>query len=341
MRILVTGAAGFIASHVADAFVDAGHEVVVVDNLSTGRRENIPAGARFVEMDVASPALPALVEEFRPDVVDHHAAHADVRESVSNPQHDASINVVGMISLIHACTRAGVRKFIFASSGGAIYGEPDVVPCDEEHPVRPISPYGASKAAGEMYLQTFSRIYDMDYTILRYPNVYGPRQHPYTEEGQVIAIFARLMLAGRQSSIFGSGEQERDFVYVGDIVQANLRALETGSRQTFNIGTGQGITVNELYRRLKSLTGYPGDVRYAPARPGEVFRIALDATRARAGLGWEPKMPLDAGLRATVAWVRATMEGPEAEARAEGELPERGAGAWGPGLGAGPAAGDR
>ncbi len=307
MRILVTGAAGFIASHVAEAFIAHGHDVLVVDNFSTGRRENLPSGARVAEMDLVSPDLVGVVKDFSPEIVDHHAAHADVRQSVEDPTYDAQVNVVGMLSLIKAAIAAGARKFIFASSGGAIYGDPDVVPCDETHPERPVSPYGASKKAGEVYLETMSRVHGLDYTILRYPNVYGPRQHPYTEEGQVVAIFSRLMLAGRVPTIFGDGEQERDFVYVGDIVEANLRALETGSKGTFNIGTGEGLTVNNLYRRLKELTRYEGEVKYAPARPGEVFRIALDASHAHEGLGWQPKTSLDDGLRATVDWIRSSM----------------------------------
>ncbi len=306
MRILVTGAAGFIASHVAEAFIAHGHDVLVVDNFSTGRRENLPSGARVAEMDLVSPDLVGVVKDFSPEIVDHHAAHADVRQSVEDPTYDAQVNVVGMLSLIKAAIAAGARKFIFASSGGAIYGDPDVVPCDETHPERPVSPYGASKKAGEVYLETMSRVHGLDYTILRYPNVYGPRQHPYTEEGQVVAIFSRLMLAGRVPTIFGDGEQERDFVYVGDIVEANLRALETGSKGTFNIGTGEGLTVNNLYRRLKELTRYEGEVKYAPARPGEVFRIALDASHAHEGLGWQPKTSLDDGLRATVDWIRSS-----------------------------------
>jgi UDP-glucose 4-epimerase len=307
MRILLTGAAGFIASHIADAFLAQGHEVLVVDNLSTGRRENLPSGARLVEMDLISPELADVVRDFRPEIVDHHAAHADVRQSVVDPTYDAQVNVVGMLALIQAAIDAGAGKFIFSSSGGAIYGDPDVVPCDESHPERPVSPYGASKKAGEVYLETMSRVHGLDYTILRYPNVYGPRQHPYTEEGQVVAIFSRLMLADRVPTIFGDGEQERDFVYVGDIVDANLRALSAGSRGTFNIGTGTGLTVNELYRKLKALTGFEGEARYAPARAGEVFRIALDASRARSVLGWEPKTPLDVGLRTTVESIRAAM----------------------------------
>jgi len=307
MRILVTGAAGFIASHVADAFLERGHEVVVVDNLSTGRRENVPAGARFIEMDLTSPALADVLAEVRPEVVDHHAAQADVRQSVSDPTFDARVNVLGTLALVQAAIEVGAGKFIYASSGGAIYGDPDVVPCGEDHPIRPISPYGASKAAAEIYLETMSRVHGLDYTILRYANAYGPRQHPYTEEGQVVAIFTRLMLADRQPTIFGDGEQERDFVYVGDIVDANLRALEGGSRGTFNIGTGRGITVNHLYQQLGALTGHEGEARFAAPRQGEVFRIALDPARARAGLGWEPTTPLDVGLRRTVEWIREAM----------------------------------
>lgn len=307
MRILVTGAAGFIGSHVAEEFLRLGHDVVVVDNLSTGRRENVTAGARFLEMDLESPELPRLVAETKPDVINHHAAHADVRQSVEDPAYDARVNVLGTVALIHAAAGAGVRKFIFISSGGAIYGDPDRIPCTEDDPTRPLSPYGASKAAGELYLETFSRVAGLDYTILRYPNVYGPRQHPYTEEGQVVALFSRLMLDGRQPTIFGDGDQERDFVYVADVVDANVRALDRGSRETFNLGTGRGVKVNDLYRMLKSLTGYEGEVAYAPPRRGEVYRIALDASRAKAKLGWEPRTSLEEGLAATVQWFREQM----------------------------------
>ena len=313
MKILVTGAAGFIASHVAEGFVAAGHDVLIVDNLSTGLRENVPAGARFVELDLSSPHLDGLVAEFRPDVIDHHAAHADVLQSVKDPSFDAGINVLGTISLLQAAVNHKVGKFIFVSSGGAIYGDPDIVPCDESHMARPVSPYAASKAAGEIYLQTFSRMHGLDYAILRYPNVYGPRQHPYTEEGQVVALFARLMLAGRQPTIFGDGEQGRDFVYVGDCVRANLCALTRGSGGTFNIGWGQLVTVNQIFDRIKALTGFPGGAFYAPARVGEVYRIALDATRARTLLEWEPLTSLDQGLEMTVDWVRSTMVGSAAE----------------------------
>jgi UDP-glucose 4-epimerase len=306
MRILVTGAAGFIASHIAEAFLERGHEVVVLDNLSTGRRENVPRGVRFIEMDLTSRDLSDMVLDVRPDVIDHQAAHADVFQSVTDPTFDAQVNVLGTLALVQAAVNARASKFIYASSGGAIYGDPEVVPCSEDHPIRPISPYGASKAAAEVYLETMGRVHGLDYTILRYCNVYGPRQHPYTEEGQVVALFSRLMLAGREPTIFGDGEQERDFLFVGDIVDANVRALESGSRGIFNLGTGRGLTVNRLYQLLSDLIGYKGTVRYAAARPGEVFRIALDASRARSALGWEASTPLDVGLRRTVDWIRET-----------------------------------
>jgi UDP-glucose 4-epimerase len=281
--------------------------VTVLDNLSTGRRENLPQGARFIEMDLTSPDLPDVLLDLRPDVVDHQAAHADVFQSVTDPTYDARVNVLGTLALVQAAVNAGVGKVIYASSGGAIYGDPEVVPCSEDHPIRPISPYGASKAAAELYLATMGRVHGLDYTILRYCNVYGPRQHPYTEEGQVVALFSRLLLGGREPTIFGDGDQERDFAFVGDIVDANVRALEAGSGGIFNLGTGRGLTVNRLYELLADLTGYKGTVHYAPARPGEVFRIALDASRARSSLGWEATTPLAEGLRRTVDWIRETM----------------------------------
>lgn len=307
MRILVTGGAGFIGSHVAQAFVDAGHEVFVLDNLSTGRRENVPEQAEFIPIDVTTDEAGFAVASIRPDVINHHAAHADVRQSVLDPLGDARANVLGLLSLLQAAAQARTKKFIFASSGGAIYGEPDTLPCGEGHPLRPISPYGAAKLAAEVYVQTFGRTCDLDYTILRYPNVYGPRQHPFTEEGQVVAIFARQMLAGIEPTIYGDGGQGRDFVYVRDVVEANLLTLERGSGGVFNLGTGQLTTVDELYRRLRSLTAYQGEVQYAPARPGEIYRISLDASLAQDELGWEASTPLDDGLRNTVDWMRGEL----------------------------------
>jgi UDP-glucose 4-epimerase len=280
---------------------------MILDNLSTGRRDQVPEGATFVEADVTGPDFAAVVKDFRPELIDHHAAHADVVESVLDPASDARTNVVGTVRMIKAAVDAGVGKMIFISSGGAIYGEPDYLPVDEAHPTRPLSPYAAAKAAGEIYMETLSRIHGIDYTILRYANVYGPRQHPYTEEGQVVALFARFMLEGRRPKIFGDGEQARDFVYVSDVVDANMRAIDRGSRETLNIGTGNLVTVNQLYAQLQALTGYAEPAEYAPARPGEVYLQSLDASRAREKLGWTPRMPMDEGLRATVDWIRGTM----------------------------------
>lgn len=299
----MTGGAGFIGSHVADIFLQAGHDVAVVDNFSTGQRRNVPAGARLVEADLIDPAVAEFIEEFRPHVIDHHAAHADVFESVRDPLTDARINVLGTVALLDAAVKADVQKVIFISTGGAIYGDPQETPCREDHPAQPVSPYAASKLACEEYLRMFGRTYGLDYTILRYSNIFGPRQHPYTEEGQVVALFARLMLTGRQPTIFGNGEQARDFVYVADVARANLLALARGSGQTLNIGTGSWVTVNELYQELQLLTGFEDPPKYAPARPGEVYRIALDARLAEDALGWRPERSLADGLRETVAWV--------------------------------------
>ena len=303
MKILVTGGAGFIGSHVAETFIADGHDVCIVDDFSTGQRQNVPAGARVVEADLTAPEVAALIQDFRPDIIDHHAAHADVFESVRDPVADARINVLGTVALLDAAVKAQVRKVVFISTGGAIYGDPQTTPCREDHPMRPVSPYAASKLAGEEYLRMFGRTYGLDYTILRYSNVFGPRQHPYTEEGQVVALFARMMLEGKQPTIFGDGEQARDFTFVKDVARANLLALERGSRHTLNIGTGTLVTVNQLYASLQDLTGWEDPARYAPARPGEVYRIALDATLAEQELGWTPQATFEEGLRETVEWV--------------------------------------
>lgn len=303
MKILVTGGAGFIGSNVVDAYVEAGHQVVVVDNLSSGSRANLNPAAKLYEVDIRSQDLHAVIERERPEVMNHHAAHIDVRRSVADPLHDASINIFGSINLIEACRKAGVRKVIYSSTGGAIYGEPDYVPCDENHPIRPLSPYGASKHTVEHYLFMYGANFGLDYTILRYPNVYGPRQDPYGEAG-VVAIFTERMLKGEETTINGTGEQERDFIYVGDLVTANLLVLDAGSRREYNLGWGIGTTINEIAQRLKEITGYEREVAYGPAKTGETFRIYLDTARARAELGWSPKMPLAEGLTQTVDYFR-------------------------------------
>jgi UDP-glucose 4-epimerase len=303
MKILVTGGAGFIASHVVDRYVELGHEVLVVDDLSTGKKANVNERAALHQMDVGSSAFVELVREERPDVINHHAAQTSVRVSVDDPLNDCRRNVLASLNLIDAARRAGVGKVIYISSGGAIYGEPVSLPCSEDNPIRPDSPYGASKHAPEHYLDIYQRVHGLNYTVLRYGNVYGPRQDPFGEAG-VIAIFTARMLAGEETVINGSGEQERDFVYVGDVVEANVAALERGDADAFNIGAGEGTSINEIFRLLKDATGYARDAQYGPARAGETFKIFLDITRAAVGLGWRPEMDLQTGLRTTVESLR-------------------------------------
>jgi UDP-glucose 4-epimerase len=304
LRVLVTGGAGFIASHLVDALIEAGHDVTVVDNLSTGRRRNLNPRADFHEVDLRSAELGQLFETVRPEVVDHHAAHADVRESVADPMYDADVNVLGSLNLLQQCVRFDVRKIIFISSGGACYGEPVEVPCSEDHPIRPLSPYGASKAAVELYLFLYKQTYGLDFTVLRYANIYGPRQDLQTEEGRVVAIFSQLMLQGRQPKIHGDGEQQRDFLYVSDAVAGNLLAMQKGSGAAYNLGSGEPTSVNQIFDALKSITGFSGERIHGPAMPGEVYRIYLNAAKARRELGWEPRIALDQGLRDTVAYFR-------------------------------------
>lgn len=303
MKILVTGGAGFIGSHVVDAYVGAGHQVVVLDNLSTGKPGNVNPAATFYQLDIRAPELEELLERVRPDVVNHHAAQINVRTSVADPLFDTSINVMGSIALLEACRKTGVRKVIYSSSGGAMYGEPEYLPCDEDHPVKPLSPYGANKHTVEHFLYMYRENFGLSYSVLRYPNVYGPRQDPFGEAG-VIAIFAERMLKGEDATINGTGEQERDFIYVGDCVSANLLCLEAGDGREYNLGWGIGTTINEIFRRLKAITGYPWEAIYGPAKTGETFRIYLDTKRIRKELNWEPKVALEEGLARTVDFFR-------------------------------------
>ncbi len=304
MRILVTGGAGFIGSNVVDRFVGLGHEVAVFDDLSSGFREFVNPQARFFEGDLADPTqVEACVAEFRPEIVDHHAAQIDVRKSVSDPRRDATINILGAISLLESCTRHGVRKFLYASTGGALYGEGRRLPAPEDHPVNPEAPYGASKHTVEHYLYIWKLLHGLDYTVLRYPNVYGPRQNPHGEAG-VNAIFIGLMLEGKRPRIFGTGEQVRDYLYVGDVVDANVLALEQGSGEMVNLGTGVGTSVLDIVREINRILGTAIEPIFEAARPGEIQRIYLDATRAGRVLGWAPKVSFADGLARTVEWSR-------------------------------------
>ena len=303
MKVLVTGGAGFIASHVVDALLDADYQVVVVDDLSTGRAANVDPRATFVQMDIRDSRLAEVFAAERPDFVNHHAAQMDVRRSIVEPVFDASVNVLGSINVLECARAAGVKRIVYISTGGAAYGEPEYLPCDESHPVNPICQYGASKHTVEHYLFMYQANYGLNYTVLRYANVYGPRQDPHGEAG-VVAIFIGQMLRGDPVVINGDGEQVRDFVYVGDCARANLLALTAGRNGIFNLGSGRGTSVNEIYRGLKDLTAYRNEARHGPPKLGETRAIYLDAAKAGRELGWTPTVTLDAGLAATVDYFR-------------------------------------
>jgi UDP-glucose 4-epimerase len=300
MRVLVTGGAGFIGSHVVDRLLADSHTVDIVDNLSTGRRALASAAARLHVVDIRSARLAAAFSEARPDVVVHLAAQMDVRRSVVDPVFDASVNVVGTLNLLECCRRAQVRRFVFASSGGAIYGDTDRIPTPEDHPERPASPYGVAKLAAERYLAAWAELNGATGVALRYANVYGPRQNPRGEAG-VVAIFSDRLLTGAPCVINGDGEQTRDYVYVGDVAEATFLAVKrpqaTGAA---NIGTGVETSVNELYRRLRAIASARASAEHAPAKPGEQQRSALDAGHATTLLGWTATTSLDDGLRKTL-----------------------------------------
>ncbi len=302
MRILVSGGAGFIGSHVAEVFIAAGHEVAIVDNLSSGRTENVPDGATFYQCDIRDTALSDVFAEVQPEIVSHHAAQISVQSSIDEPRRDASINVEGSVNLLECARTSGVRKVLYASTGGALYGEPGYLPCDEEHPIAPLSHYGVTKYVMELYLGLYQRLYGLDYTILRYPNVYGPRQDPHGEAG-VVAIFIGKMLADQAVTIYGDGEQTRDFVFVGDIARASIPALTTASGMSINLGSNVGSSVNEVFRTLAAITDYRREAHYAPPRPGDIYQIALTGSRAKELLNWEPSVTLLQGLEETVASV--------------------------------------
>ena len=309
MKILVTGGAGFIGSHVVDAYVSAGHDVAVLDNFSTGRDDNVNPDAQVHRVDVRDlDRVQTAIGSFKPDVVNHHAAQSEVPKSVADPGYDALVNVVGGLNVLRACVDGGVRKVIFSSTGGALYGEPDVVPAAEDHPIRPLSPYGTSKFAFEQYLATFERTFGLTFTTLRYANVYGSRQDFFAEEGRVVAIFASRMLEDRPVTIDGDGNQSRDMIHVADVATANLAALERGDGGTFHVSTGIPVTVNDLFRKLAILTEYRQEPRFGPPRKGDVYRIALDNAAAAEGLGWRPAVQLEEGLALTVDYFRHALD---------------------------------
>ncbi|OQY87234.1 MAG: UDP-glucose 4-epimerase [Chloroflexi bacterium UTCFX4] len=305
MRILVTGGAGFIGSNIADAFLTQGHEVAVLDDLSTGKRENLNPRAKFFRADICdNDALARALDEFQPEIISHQAAKADVRESLAKPQLYAQVNIIGSLNLLENARRVGVKKIIYAGTGGATYGEPENLPVREDHPINPLDPYGASKHHVEHYLFLYNYNYGLKYTVLRYPNVYGPRQNPFGEAG-VIAIFTYKMLNGETPTINGKGDRERDFCYVGDVAQANVLTLEQGDNQIYNIGAGIGVNINTVYALLQEATHFNQPANHGPEKPGEVYKIYLDASKAQRELGWQATVPLAEGIHRTVASLRA------------------------------------
>lgn len=304
MKVLVTGGAGFIGSHIADLYIENGYEVVIVDDLSTGRLTNVNARATFYQMDICDPQLKEIFAKERPDYVNHHAAQMNVRRSVLDPLFDANVNIVGSLNLIESAKLFGIKKFVYISTGGAVYGEPEYLPCDEIHPINPICQYGASKHTVEHYLYMYHENYGLDYAVLRYPNVYGPRQDPHGEAG-VVAIFTGQMLAGEQVTINGDGEQTRDYVFVEDCARANLMVTESDrSAGIYNLGSGKGTSVNQIFAALKTHTDYKLDPVHGPAKVGETRHIHLDSMLIKETFGWEAQWTLEDGIGETVQYFR-------------------------------------
>ena len=303
MKVLVTGGAGFIGSHLVDRLVLEGHEAVVVDNLATGKRRNINRAARFYKMDIQSWRLERVFRNERPNVVMHLAAQMDVRKSVEDPMFDAQVNVLGTLNVLQQAVKHGVRKVVFSSSGGAIYGEQEAYPAPETHVTRPLSPYGLSKLCGEHYLSYFQRVSGLQAVSLRYANVYGPRQDPEGEAG-VVAIFIQKMLNNEQAVINGNGRQTRDFVFVDDVVEANLAMMGQETQGTYNVGTGVETSINDLFRILVQHTGSNCKEVHGPSKKGEQARSVIDNTKLRHEVSWEPKADLSEGLKKTVDYFR-------------------------------------
>lgn len=301
--ILITGGAGFIGSHLAAQALERGDRVLVVDNLVTGRRENVPPGAEFLERDLAAPGLAEILRDERVDVVSHHAAQANVRVSVDDPVHDVEANVVAGVKLIQACRRAGVRRILFASSGGTVYGEQERFPCDESHPTRPLSPYGCSKLAVEHFLDAYRLTGELDPVILRYANVYGPRQDPRGEAG-IVAILAEKFLTGDAPKIFGDGRQTRDYVHVSDVVAANRAVLERWHPGIYNVGTGVETSLLDVYRKVAFALGRSTDAEHLPANAAELERNSLDPGKLERTFGVRPRLDLEDGLALTLPWYR-------------------------------------
>ena len=299
MKILVTGGAGFIGSHVVDLFLENGHEVVVLDNLSTGLRENVPDGVKLIEMDITDPQVDDVFQQEKFEVVSHHAAQIDVRISVNDPVYDARINILGSVNILEACLKHGVKKVQFASTGGALYGEQDYFPADEDHPIRPLSPYGIAKYTVERYLYYYHQVHGLEYVALRYANVYGPRQNPHGEAG-VVAIFCDRLITGREAVINGDGKQTRDYVYVGDVARASILTLDSDLNRSLNIGTAVENDVNAIFRTLNEAGNFGAPEKHGPAKKGEQLRSVIDWRLANKLVGWEPQVQLQEGLKLTL-----------------------------------------
>ncbi|MBI3812693.1 MAG: NAD-dependent epimerase/dehydratase family protein [Nitrospirae bacterium] len=307
MKVLVTGGAGFIGSHIVDRLIQEGHEVVVVDNLSTGKKKNLNRASRFYKMDILNPKIEKIFKKEKPDLISHHAAQMDVRRSVADPIFDAQVNILGLLNVLENAVRCGTKKVVFASSGGAVYGEQQVFPAPETHPLHPVSPYGISKLAGEHYLYYYQRVTGLSYVALRYANVYGPRQDPFGEAG-VVAIFSQKTLLSDQPIINGNGKQTRDYVFVEDVVEAHMTVLEDGIQGIFNVGTGKETSVNQLFRHLVEITGSKVKEVYGPEKRGEQIRSVLDYTKLKKATDWEPKVQLQDGLKVTADFFRLALQ---------------------------------
>ncbi|MBI5855026.1 MAG: SDR family oxidoreductase [Nitrospirae bacterium] len=307
MKILVTGGAGFIGSHLVDRLLQEGHEVVVADDLSRGKRRNVSKAAGFYKRDIRSKWMDGVFRRERPSVVFHLAAQMDVRKSVEDPMFDAEVNVLGLLNVMQMSVKYGVRKVVFASSGGAIYGDQTVFPAPESHPTTPVSPYGITKLVGEHYLRYYEKLAGIQTVSLRFANVYGPRQDPHGEAG-VVAIFAQKMLRGEQPIINGNGRQTRDFVFVDDVVEANLAVLGKDVSGAYNVGTGVETTINELFKLLSECTKRGGKEIHGPVKKGEQARSVIDPTKLRNELGWDPRVSFAEGLKRTVEFFKEQAE---------------------------------
>lgn len=307
MNILLTGGAGFIGSHIADSYIDLGHNVIVIDNLSTGKVENINPKAKFIQLDINSPEIEKIFQSYQIDIINHHAAQIDVRVSVDNPVFDAEVNILGSIRLYELAKKYHIKKIIFASSGGTVYGEQIYFPADENHPLQPCSPYGISKLTNEKYLYYYKTVHNIDYVALRYSNVYGPRQNPHGEAG-VVAIFTKKFLLDEQPIINGDGLNTRDYVFISDVVRANVFALDASVSGSFNIGTGVEHDVNYIFRKIKEITNSDAKEVHGPPKQGEQKRNSLSYEKFHLLTGWKPEVQLDAGLQKTVEYFQKILD---------------------------------